>query len=50
MFLKAFIYLKFGFVIFGQKVIGKKAACKMLVKLTTSGETAKAKHKNLSQN
>jgi len=30
----AFLYLNFGFVIFGQKNIGTKAACKMLKKLT----------------
>jgi len=31
---EAFIYLQFGFVIFRQKSDTKKAACKMLVKLT----------------
>ena len=29
----AFLYLQFGFVIFWQKNIGAKAACKMLMKL-----------------
>jgi len=31
----AFLLLQFGFVIFWQKNSGKKAACKMLMKLTT---------------
>jgi len=31
----AFLKLKFGFVIFWQKNISAKAACKMLMKLTT---------------
>jgi hypothetical protein len=31
----AFLLLQFGFLIFWQKVIGEKAARKMLVKLTT---------------
>jgi len=34
-FCAAFLYLQFGFVHFWQKNIGAKAACKMLVKLTT---------------
>ncbi len=34
-FLAAFFYLEFGFVIFCRKNIGTKAACKLLVKLTT---------------
>ncbi len=34
-FCEAFFYLKFGFVNFWQKNIGAKAACKMLVQLTT---------------
>jgi hypothetical protein len=29
-----FLYIQFGFVIFWQKNIGAKAACKMLLKLT----------------
>jgi hypothetical protein len=37
-FREDFLYLKFVFVIFGQKKVGPKAACKMLVKLTT-GQT-----------
>jgi len=31
----AFLLLQFGFIIFWQKNIGKKAACKMLLTLTT---------------
>ena len=34
-FWSAFMNLQFGFVIFWGKDIGKKGACKMLVKLTT---------------
>jgi len=35
-FFAAFLYLKFGFVMFWRKNMGAKAACKMLlVKLTT---------------
>jgi len=33
----AFIYLPFGFEIYWRMNIGAKAACKMLVKLTTGG-------------
>ncbi len=32
----AFLQLQFGFIIFWQKNIGAKAACKMLMKLTTA--------------
>jgi len=32
----AFLYLQFGFVTFWQKYIGRKSACKMLMKLTPS--------------
>jgi hypothetical protein len=34
-FCTAFLKLQFGFVIFWYKNIGAKAACKMLMKLTT---------------
>jgi hypothetical protein len=34
-FFAAFICLQFGFVIFCERISAKKAACKMLVKLTT---------------
>jgi hypothetical protein len=36
-FCAAFMCLQFGFVIFGQKNFGAKAAHKMLVKLTPGG-------------
>ena len=38
-FCAAFLYLQLVFVIFRQKVIGKQAACKMLLKLTTGFDT-----------
>jgi len=38
-FCTAFFQLQFGFVIFGRKNIGAKAACKRLMKLTTVSPT-----------